>query len=45
LVSPGTRFEAFEANATNRPSAEMPGEKLSTLAWRPDEETLIQPIV
>jgi hypothetical protein len=45
FVSPGTRFDAEESNATNRPSAEMeileiPKTPLSSFPWAPVEDTL-----
>jgi hypothetical protein len=36
-VSPGTRFDASEMNATYRPLPEMFGSKLRPLACRPPE--------
>jgi hypothetical protein len=39
LVSPATRLEAKESNATNRPSAEMEGELEKLFAGLPAEST------
>jgi hypothetical protein len=40
FVSPGTRFVARLPNATNRPSAEIAGDRLSAFPWTPAESTL-----
>ena len=38
-MSPATRFDASEVNATYRPSAENAGWTLSLLAWAPPAPT------
>ena len=35
LVSPGTRFEAFDEKATKRPSPLIDGQSLLLFAWLP----------
>jgi hypothetical protein len=45
LVSPGTRFEADETNATKRPSALIAGCWLSLFPWVPPLLTLTRSVV
>src|SRR6185436_4304809 len=44
FVSPGTRFEELEANATNRPSAEIAGTVAPWFAWAPEDEMLTRSV-